>query len=409
MLQKHNNLNIEQTKKAAEPNGSFFSFRDSKLFWIFALSSAVYFTQGIESLPSQGLFYYWKESLGFSPEKIMYIGSITTSAWLVKPIIGYIIDNFLNKKVWIFISLGFDIALVLVLGLVSLPLAILVSFLVVNSSNAAFRDVAVDGIMCIEGKKRSLTGKIQSVQWISIYVAVLFTGIGGGYIAEKWGYRSGFLWLVPVYILVGIVAYFYQEEPKEAKANRAALSADLKKLFANKNLLVVGLFIFLYKYSPSFGTPLFFIQRDTFKWGKIWIGTLSTISTVFVIIGALLYYKFSTRINIKKWLYFSVFLSAVTTMSYLYYTPVTAVIYDIAYSLVGMFIFLMVMDFMARNSAKGFEATSFAFLCSISNLALVTSNLSGAFLLPRIGLNWLIVISAITSFLCLPLVNKINE
>jgi hypothetical protein len=121
-----------------------------------------------------------------------------------------------------------------------------------------------------------------------------------------------------------------------------------------------------------------------------------------------LYYKFSQRINIKKWLYFSVFLGAVTTLSYLYYTPVTAVIYDVFYSLLGMFIFIMVMDFMARNTVRGLEATSFAFLCSISNLALTTSNLSGAFLLPKIGLKWLIVLSALTSFLCLPLIGKID-
>ncbi len=117
----------------------------------------------------------------------------------------------------------------------------------------------------------------------------------------------------------------------------------------------------------------------------------------------------STKINIKKWLYISVFLGAVTTLSYLYYTPKTAIIYEVVYSLIGMFIFLMVMDFMARKTIKGLEATSFALLCSISNLALVTSNLSGAFLLPIVGLKWLIVLSSITSFLCLPLINKIGS
>jgi MFS family permease len=382
---------------------------DKKLFWIFALSSAVYFTQGIEGLPSQGLFYYLKETLHFSPEKIMFLGSITISAWLIKPLIGYTIDNFFHKKAWIFIALAVDIILVLFLGLVQLPLFILVAILIINSTDAAFRDVAVDGIMCVEGKKYNATGKIQSVQWISISVAGLLTGIVGGYIAEKWGYRMGFLSLIPIYILVGIPAYFYREDKALQNKTPTTLFLDLKKLFSNKKLLIVGLFIFLYKYSPSFGTPLFFIQRDTFKWSKIWIGTLGTISMAFSIIGSLLYYRFSQKINLKKWLYFSVFLGALTSLSYLYYTPITAIIYDIVYSLIGMFIFLMVMDFMARNTIKGLEATSFALLCSISNLALVTSNLSGAFLLPKFGLQWLIVLSALTSFLCLPLINKINE
>ncbi|MBU1727456.1 MAG: MFS transporter [Candidatus Omnitrophica bacterium] len=382
---------------------------NKKLFWIFALSSAVYFTQGIEGLPSQGLFYYMKETLNFSPEKIMVINSIVIMAWLVKPIIGYIIDNFFNKKIWIYIALAGDIALVSFLGIFSLPIVLLVTFLLLNSTNSAFRDVAVDGIMCMEGKKYKATGKIQSVQWISIYVSGLITGVGGGYIAEKWGYKAAFLGLIPVYILVGACAFFYKEEDYQGIKAPSTLLKDLKKLFAHKELLVIGLFIFLYKFSPSFGTPLFFIQRDAFKWSKVWIGWLATIGTVFGIIGSVMYYKFSQRINIKKWLFFSVFLGAVTTLSYLYYTPYTAVVYDLIYSLIGMFIFLMVMDFMARNTISGLEATSFALLCSVSNLALTASNLSGAFLLPRIGLKWLIVLSSLTSFLCLPLISRIKD
>jgi BT1 family len=383
--------------------------KNKKLFWIFALSSAVYFTQGIEDLPSQGLFYYLKETLNFSADKIMLIGSLTTFAWLVKPLIGYLIDHVLSKRAWIFISLVLDIAFVLFLGLMHLPLFILVVLLIVTSGNAAFRDVAVDGIMCVEGKKYEATGKIQSIQWVSILIAGLFTGIGGGYIAQKWGYQAGFLCLIPVYLLVGLPAYFYHEDKVDRKALPAAtLIADLKKLFGDKKILIIGLFIFLYKYSPSFGTPLFFIQRDSFKWSKIWIGTLGTVSTVFGVAGALLYYKFSQKINIKRWLFYSVILGGITSLSYLYYTPVTAVAYDIIYSLLGMFIFLMVMDFMARHSVKGLEATSFALLCSINNLAQVSSNLSGAFLLPVVGLKWLIVLSAITSFLCLLLINKIE-
>lgn len=378
---------------------------NKKLFWVFTLSSAVYFTQGIEGLPSQGLFYYLKETLNFSPEKIMVISSLTIFAWLVKPLIGYLIDNEFNKKIWILISLAASIILACFLGLFALPLVILITSLVISSACAAFRDVAVDGIMCVEGKANNATGRIQSVQWISINVALLLTGIGGGVIAEKWGYKQAFLSLIPVYILVSLPALFYRGEPQVRQRTR--LASDMKKLFANKQLPIVGLFIFLYKFSPSFGTPLFFIQRDDFKWSKIWIGWLGTISTVFGIIGSLLYYKFSQRIHIKKWLFWSVFLGAITSLSYLYYTPVTAVIYDTFYNFIGMFIFLMVMDFMARNSTSGLEATSFALLCSISNLALVASNLSGAYLLPVVGLKWLIILSALTSFLCLPLIKKI--
>ncbi len=381
---------------------------NKKLFWVFALSSGVYFTQGIESLPSQGLFYYMKETLGFPAEKIMFIGSLTTLAWLVKPLIGYLIDNFLSKRTWIFISLFLDLVFVLFLGLIHMPLILLLVMLMINSSNAAFRDVAVDGIMCVEGKKYEATGRIQSVQWISALLAGLITGIGGAYVAEHWGYQAGFLCLIPVYLLVAVPAYFYQEDDAREEKRYLNVFSELKRLFSDKKLLLVCLFVFLYKYSPSFGTPLSFIERDVFKWSKMWIGTLGTISMFFGMLGALLYYKFSKRINLKKWLFYSVLVGALTTLSYLYYTPQSAVIYNILYSFLGMFIFIMILDLMARKSVKGFEATSFALLCSVNNLADVASNVSGGFLLPVIGLKWLIAISALTSFLCLPLINKIE-
>lgn len=340
----------------------------------------------------------------------MVINSIVLSAWLIKPIIGYVIDNSFSKKIWIFISLALDIITVLFIGLLNMPIFILIAVLLMNSTNGAFRDVSADGIMCVEGKIHKATGRIQSVQWIAISASGLITGLVGGIIAQKWDYRVAFLFLIPIYILVGLIASFYQETPALNGQNKNnSLFAHLKELLTDKNLIIVALFIFLYKYSPSFGTPLFFIQRDAFKWGKVWIGALATIGTIFEISGALLYYKFSQKIKMKQWLFFSVFLGAVTTLSYLYYTPVTAVIYNVFYSFIGMFIFLMVMDFMARNTTKGFEATSFALLCSVSNLALVTSNLSGAFLLPKVGLKWLIILSALTSFLCLPLINKMKE
>ena len=143
------------------------------------------------------------------------------------------------------VALGFDIVLVILMGLLQLPIFIIIAILILNSTNAAFRDVATDGIMCVEGKAYKITGKIQSIQWISISVALLFTGIGGGYIAEKWGYQAGFLCLVPVYLLVGIPTYFYREPVGGENSAKKTTLFELKKLFTDKRLLIICLFIFL--------------------------------------------------------------------------------------------------------------------------------------------------------------------
>ena len=149
-------------------------------------------------------------------------------------------------------------------------------------------------------------------------------------------------------------------------------------------------------------------MRDQFHWSKLWMGTLGTISSVVSIFGAMLYFKFGPKINMKKMLVISVFLGAITSLCYLYFTPVTAVLYDVVFSLLGMFINLMILDFMAKNTKPGMEATSFALLCSVSNLAATCDNLVGGFLFPYVGLTGLILISAATSFICLPLIGKIK-
>ncbi len=380
----------------------------NNLYWIYALSALTYFTQGISSLPGQALFYYMKETLGFDASKIMYLSVITGIAWLVKPLIGFVIDSMgWRKKMWLLVMLLSDVAISIYLGLSQyLPISFIILLIMFGNWNTSTRDVAVDGIMVVEGKKRGITGKIQSVQWIAITIASIITGIGGGYIAEKFNYQLAYLLMLPVLIAVAFSAIRYKEE--KTKVVKRHFIQDMGKLFSSKKLILACLFIFLFNFSPSFGTPLTFIERDVFHWSKMWIGALGTLCSILSIIGAILYFKFSTKINLRKWLYSAVLLGAVTTLCYLYFTPTSAIVYGLLFSVLGMFIQLVMLDFMARSALKGLETTSFALLCSVNNLAGTANSLSGAFLLPIVGLQTLIVISALTTFVCLPLIGKLG-
>jgi len=384
-----------------------------KIFWIYALSALTYFCQGFEGLPSLSLFKYFKEVLMYPPEKLMLLNSIIGLAWIPKILWGFFIDQFLSRKMWITLSLIIDLITVLFLGIWSLPLIMLITMMFMNSTDSAIRDVAVDGTMCIEGKKYNVTGKIQSLQWIAITIASIVTGLLGGYLAEHFNYKIGFLLIIPFYLVMFIPLYFYKEEKRlSQKVIRLSLMETIKpykQIFKNKSFLWGCLFLFLYKYSPSFGTPLSYIMRDKFKWSFQFMGVLEAVASGVSILGALFYWKLSQKINIKKWLHISVWLGAITTLSYLYFTPISAIIYTFFYSIIGMFIFLIVMDWMAKSSIDGLEATTFALLCGINNLSAGTaSSFSGALLLPLVGLKILICISAITSFLCLPLINKLK-
>jgi len=386
--------------------------KNKKLFWIFVLSSSVYFTQGIEGLPGLALTFYLKEKLHLNPSTIMYLGSIIGLAWLIKPLWGYLCDNYLTKKKWITLSLLGSLIICLYLGLSPfLVLPIIIVLASIGSWTTAVRDVAVDGIMCVEGKEANECGRIQSIQWTSITIAGIIAGLIGGYIADHFNYQFGYLCLIPFYLIImGIVLKYRTTVPKNRTKSISIIDSILsyKELFTNKKFLIGCLFLFLYNFNPSFGTPLFFIERDSFHWSGTFLGILGAITSGVSIIGSILYWKFGKKINIKKCLFYSVFIGAGTTLCYLYFTPVTAIIYGIIFSLMGMFIFLNVMAWMAESTITGKEATSFALLCSINNLAGTCSSLSGAFLFPKIGLQPLIIVSALTSFICLPLIKRLE-
>lgn len=109
-------------------------------------------------------------------------------------------------------------------------------------------------------------------------------------------------------------------------------------------------------------------------------------------------------LNLTNCLIISVFIGALITLCYLWFNRYSAIAYNVIFSVIGMFISLLILDFMAQNTKPGLESTSFALLCSVSNLANTCNVFAGSFLFPLIGLKWLIIISAITSFACLPII-----
>lgn len=390
---------------------------NSRLKWIYILSASIYFTQGIEGLPSMSLFFYLKETLHLDVSKIMYLSLITSIAWGIKPIYGYLIDNYLTKKKWIIISLIGSLCICLFLGLTNfLILPILILMMSTMSLTTAVRDVSNDGIMCIEGKESNSCDKIQTIQWTAITIASIFVALGGGWIADHFNYKLAYLCLIPIYlIIIAIVLRYRTTSPKNStpcesvkKPTILQTICSYKELFTNKQFLLGAAFLFVYNFAPGFGTPLMFIQRDIFKWSGTFMGMISALSSGLGIVGAIFYFKYSKKLNVKKCLFYSVFFVGVTNLCYLYFTPVSAIVYSCIFSVLGMFIFLNMMSFMAKSTLSGKEATSFALLCSVNNLAGTASTLVGAWLFPLVGLKVIIVLATCSAFLSLPILKRLE-
>jgi MFS family permease len=341
----------------------------------------------------------------------MYLGSLTSLAWIIKPLWGFLIDNYLSAKKWIILSLLGSLGICFYLGLSPIiPLGILIPLLMLGNFNTALRDVANDGIMCVEGKKENKCSNIQSIQWIAITIASIIVGLFGGYIADHYSYQLGYLFLIPVYLIImGVVLRYRSTVPQNrTPVHILETICSYKELFTNKQFLFGCLFLFVYKFAPGFGTPLSFIERDQFKWSFTFMSMLGAISSVISIIGAIIYYKISKKINVKQCLFWSVFIVGITNLCYLYFTPMSDILYTCIFSFLGMFIFLNTMTWMAKSTLPGKEATSFALLCSINNLSGTLSTITGAWLFPLIGLKCIIILATCSAFLSLPILKKLE-
>lgn len=374
-----------------------------KYYFLFAL---IYFGQGIFGLPSQSVFYLMKETWGLTVDKIAYIGALATIPWTIKPIYGIISDTFplfgYRRKSYLIINYILIILLGLYIFFFGLNIQSLIIINILCATCFAMNDVACDGIMVAKGQKYHLTGKFQSIQWGAISVASLITGVVGGVIAKYLNYRIANL--LVVMFIAGILAYMitqYKETKRKEKINTKSFKG-IKKAIKSKQLWLAMGFLFCLWFSPSFGLALMFKMRDSLCFDKIFIGLLSTTGSAFGILGAIIYWKICKKINLKKLLYITTFLAGITTFCYLYYPNwQIALFYAVIFGIFGMISHLVILDYAARITPKEAEAFTFAGICSVLNLGAMGSRVVGGWLYPKIGLNWLIIVSGVFTLICL--------
>lgn len=382
--------------------------------YLYFLAALVHFSQGIAGLPAQPLYYYLREHLGMGVSTIMLIGSLTNIPWMIKPVYGFLSDSFpifsLRRKPYIFISGAICFIMALVIGLSPMvSLSTLITFLTLYAVGQAGDNVAVNGLVVEAGVKDGTIGKYQSVQWASLCVASILTGFLGGYISEKFDYHLAYLVVALFPASIALLSLYLKEEKVHKDTSTVAVSkhTSIKEFLVklnNKQLILSTLFLFLFWFSPSIGTPLLDKMRGSLHFSKIWIGWLGTIGSIFEILGAVLYFKYGKGINIKKWLYYSVVLNALSTFAYLWLTPNSIFIYNIVFSVSGQFTHLLMLGMMAYICPEGTEATTFALLTSIVNFSSFCSTLAGAKLFALFGYNGLVIASGLTTFLCLPFI-----
>jgi MFS family permease len=387
-----------------------------KLSVVFAL---VYFfsTNGMASLPGLTINYLLKDVLKMTASQASYFSAVTMLAWLVKPLWGIISDVFpifgYRRKPWLMITASGGAAVWFWLGATpSYTVEMLLAAFTLSAMFYAFNDVAVDGLMVETGKPYGLTGKFQAVQWTAVYLASIIVGVTGGLVAEYFSPQTTFTinGLFPLIVLLAIILFISEEKALSKREQVRTSLRALKEAMRERKLWLVAFFMFFWTFSPSYGMPFFYFATNTLKFGKMFLGTSATISSIGSLLGALLYWRYGSKIGARKVLYASIALGAVAALSdLLYFTPfmLNSFYAPRAYALAASFVLgiltgfsgLTVLNIAAIVAPKYSEGTVFAALTSFWNIGLSASAAAGGFLFDLIGLQPLIIVSAATTAL----------
>jgi predicted MFS family arabinose efflux permease len=387
-------------------------FKTAEARRLAALFAVVYFAQGMWSLPNQAMAIVLKERDALSAGQVADFMLISTVPWLIKPAYG-LLSDFVplfgrRRKSYFLLASGLAAAAGFTLSV--LPehdYWRMAGLFTAMGFGLAFTDVLTDALMVENGRAHGLTGAFQSVQWFAIYAASILVGVLGGYFATTRNLHAAFLLGASFPLISFTMAVLFVREPR-SRFDRTALRETwtaIRGAARTRDLWVVAGFIFFFNFSPSFGPAFLYYQTDVLEFDQQFIGILGSLNAVGYMIGALIYAPLSRRRPLKTIVLWAIGVTAAATFSYLLYRDRTsAIVIDTGFGVLAMLTQLALLDLAAKACPRHVEATFFALLMSIYNLAVQLSTNVGARLYDRVGFTGLVFVSALMTALAYVLV-----
>lgn len=385
------------------------------IFKLSAVFALVYFfsTNGLASLPGLTVSFLLKDTLKMTATQAAYFGAITILGWTIKPLWGIISDAIpvfgSRRKSYLIVTALLAALIWFSLGQIeNYSVRVLIILFTFSSVMYAFMDVVTDGLMVETGKPLGLTGRFQSVQWTAVYVASIITGFAGGWAAENWKPQTTFLInaLFPLVILAAIIFFIREQKALRPSEQFRQSWTSLKQAFNHATLWLLAFFLFFWTFSPSFGAPFFYYAVDTLKFDKIFFGTVASVSAATAALGAILYGKYSRGFKTRTFVHIAIAVgTAATIFDLVYFIPYVQQHLALArwiymssaavLGIIGAATFLVMLNAAAIAAPKFAEGTTFATLTSFWNIGLMGSGALGGWLFSKIGLQPLIIVSAV--------------
>jgi MFS family permease len=378
-----------------------------RTMWFFAI---VYAVEGIgqarTGLVAQPLSYWLKQALHWSPVTISASLAILDLPWVIKPLWGAISDfvplfGYRRRPYLVLANIGGFLAFAWVATLDTTNA--MIPALTVTSFALAISSTLCGALLVETGQKNNATSSFVNQQWLWYNIALMGAVLVGGGLIEILSplgalhAAAALSALAPLAIIGGVGLI---QEPR-ARVDMEALRERMRALlsvFRNRDLWFVAGFLFLYYFSPGFGTPLYFQMTDRLAFSQGFIGELNAIAAGGWIVGGLIYQWRLDRLSRRTLLQLSILGGVLSTLSYLGLgSHSSAVVIWFLGGITSMIAMIATMSLAAEASPAGAEGFAFAAMMSIVNLTGPLSDTTGSALYEHVfhqHLAPLIVVSA---------------
>ncbi|PPT07695.1 Folate transporter 3 [Geitlerinema sp. FC II] len=393
----------------------------------------VYFVQGILGLARLAVSFFLKDDLGLSPAETSALLGIVALPWTIKPLFGFISDGLpifgYRRRPYLILS-GF-------LGAFSwLTLATVVTrpwqaiaAISLGSLSVAVSDVIVDSLVVERARKESQSdaGSLQSVSWGASALGGLITAYLSGSLLEIFSTRTMFSITATFPLIVSCVAWLIAEEPTRDRIHFDSVKkqvGQLKNAVTQKAIWLPTAFLFLWQATPTADAAFFYFTTNELNFQPEFLGRVRLVTSIASLVGIWLFQRFFKSVPFRTIFAWSTVLSAVLGMTaLLLVTHANRAIgiddrwFSLGDSLVltvmGQIAFMPVLVLAARLCPSGVEATLFALLMSVSNIAGMVSYEFGAMLMHWMNITetnfenlWLlVVVTNLSTLLPLPFLN----
>ncbi len=390
----------------------------------------VYFVQGILGLARLAVSFFLKDDLALSPAQVAALMGIASLPWVTKPLFGFISDGLplfgYRRRPYLIISGILGAVSWLALGtVVNSPWAATTAILF-TSLSMAISDVIVDSLVVERAREESLekSGSLQSLSWSCTALGGLTTAYLSGLLLQHFSNQTVFSITATFPLIVSGVAWLIVEEKTSHKINVAGAKQQVRQLWAaitQKYIWLPTLFIFIWQATPGGESAIFFFVTNELGFEPEFLGRVRLVTSFASLLGIWLYQRFLKTVSFRTIFGWSTVISAVlgmTTLLLVTHANRTLGIDDHWFSLgdsliltvMGQIAFMPVLVLSARLCPAGVEATLFALLMSVFNLAGLLSHELGALLTKFLGVTqtdfsnlWLLVVIVnLSSLLPLP-------